>query len=83
MNDNSPLNEPMLRRKAAAKYLTERGLPIAPQTLAKYAVTGGGPVYRRFGRIPLYRAADLDSWALARLGPAQSSTSNIAEVSRD
>lgn len=78
------LNEPMLRRKMAAKYLTEqRGVPIAPQTLAKYAVIGGGPVYQRFGRIPLYRVADLDRWSLARLGRPQTSTSDVSEVSDD
>ena len=49
----------MLRRKAAARYLTEvRGLPIAPQTLAKIASIGGGPAFRKFGRFPVYDVAD-------------------------
>ena len=80
---NEPDDDQMLRRKAAARHLTERGLQVAAQTLAKYAVVGGGPAYRRFGRFPLYKVADLNSWAVARLGPRQSSTSENAEVARD
>ena len=48
-------------RRKAARYLSEtRGLAVAPQTLAKYAVIGGGPSYRKFGRYPVYAIADLD-----------------------
>ncbi len=73
----------LLRRKEAARYLTDmRGLPIAPQTLAKYAVVGGGPIFRKFGRFPLYDTADLDSWANSKLGPLQRSTSDMGEASR-
>ena len=44
-----------LRRRAAAEYLREqRGIPCSEKTLAKLACIGGGPVYRLFGRIPLY-----------------------------
>ena len=53
-----------LRRRAAAEYLREqRGIPCGEKTLAKLACIGGGPVYRRFGRIPLYLFADLDAYA--------------------
>jgi hypothetical protein len=73
----------MLRRKEAARYLTEkRGLPVAAQTLAKLAVIGGGPSFRKFGRFPVYRAADLDRWADMRLGPIQRSTSDPKEPVR-
>ena len=34
-----------------------------PATLAKLAVLGGGPIFRRAGRMPLYSAADLDEFA--------------------
>ena len=40
-----------LTRAEAAQYLTEqRGLPTAKTTLQKWVTTGGGPVYRRFGK---------------------------------
>ena len=65
-----------LRRKAAAEYLREQwGVPCTEKTLAKLACIGGGPVYRRFGRIPLYAAADLDEFAQAKLGKPVRSTS--------
>lgn len=74
------LNGRMLRRKQAARYLSEkRGLPVAAQTLAKLAVIGGGPSYRKFGRFPIYSIADLDVWADGKLGPLQRSTSDTKE----
>lgn len=70
--------EKLLRRKAAARYLTEiRGYPIAAQTLAKLAVIGRGPAFQKFGRFPVYRRADLDNWAASQLGPVQRSTSDM------
>jgi hypothetical protein len=65
-----------LRRKDAAAYIrTEWGLPCAGQTLAKLAVIGGGPTFRKAGRYPLYRTEDLDLWAQSRIGPPRNSTS--------
>jgi len=66
-----------LRRAEAAAYVTEHyGFPCSRQWLAKLAVTGGGPVFRKAGRYPIYRPDDLDRWAQARIGPAQKSTSD-------
>jgi hypothetical protein len=71
----------LLRRKEAARYISEkRGLPVAPQTLAKLAVIGGGPNFRKFGRYPVYSIADLDAWAESKLGPLQRSTSDKGEL---
>jgi hypothetical protein len=71
----------LLRRKAASDYLREiHGLERAPSTLAKLAVIGGGPVFRRAGRIPLYSADDLDDWAISLLSPPMRSTSEAASV---
>jgi hypothetical protein len=68
-----------LRRKAASDYLREtRGLERAPSTLAKLAVIGGGPIFRRAGRVPLYSPDDLDAWAESLLGPPMRSTSDAA-----
>jgi hypothetical protein len=65
-----------LRRRAAAEYLREqRGIPCSEKTLAKLACVGGGPVYRLFGRIPLYTSLDLDAYADSKLGKPVRSTS--------
>jgi hypothetical protein len=69
----------LLRRKAASEYLHEaHGLDRAPSTLAKLAVTGDGPVFRRLGRIPLYAPADLDAYVTSKLSPRMRSTSQAA-----
>jgi hypothetical protein len=71
--------ERFLRRKAASDYLREtHGLERAPSTLAKLAVIGGGPIFRRAGRIPLYAPADLDAYAESQIGPPMRSTSESA-----
>ena len=68
-----------LRRADAAAYVTDRyGFPCSRQWLAKLAVVGGGPVFRKAGRYPIYHPADLDRWATARIGPAQRSTSQTS-----
>lgn len=65
-----------LRRRAAAEYLREHwGIPCSEKTLAKLACVGGGPLYRLFGRIPLYTAAYLDEYAESRIGKPVRSTS--------
>jgi hypothetical protein len=63
--------EIMLRRADAAAYIKrEFKIPCSRQTLAKYAVIGGGPAYHLVGRYPMYRTADLDDWvASRRCGP--------------
>jgi hypothetical protein len=71
-----------LRRADAAAYVTDRyGFPCSRQWLAKLAVVGGGPVFRKAGRYPIYQPGDLDQWAQARIGPVQHSTSDtVASV---
>jgi len=57
-----------LRRRDASEYLRKtHGLEAAPATLAKLAVTGGGPEYDLWGRIPYYPIEKLDDWVTARL----------------
>src|SRR5262249_49510839 len=71
----------LLRRKAASDYLREtHGLERASSTLAKLAVIGGGPIFRRAGRIPLYSPEDLDAWAESLLSAPMRSTSEAAAV---
>lgn len=65
-----------LRRKDAARYLIDRYGHGSPRTLAKLATIGGGPQFRRFGRIVVYDPSDLDKWALSRLSGPLASTSD-------
>ena len=69
-----------LRRKEASIYLRQtHGLERAPSTLAKLAVIGGGPPFRRLNRVPLYDPADLDQWVLSKLSPPMRSTSDVKQ----
>lgn len=73
--------EEFLRREEAAQYLQHTyRLHTTTKTLTKLACTGGGPVYQKFGRMPLYKTAWLDEWVAANLsGPVtQSSQLNKA-----
>ena len=73
------MSEPhYFRRRDAATYVTSVwGVPCAARTLAKLAVIGGGPLFRKAGRTPLYTAHDLDTWAKDRIGAPQRSTSDV------
>ena len=66
-----------MRRKVASEYLLEEhGVSLSPATLAKLAVLGGGPAFRKDGPFPIYERTDLDTFATARLGPLRTSTSD-------
>src|SRR5437588_7323355 len=72
--------KPLKRRAAASTYLWEEwGIERAVGTLAKLAVTGGGPRFRKAGRVPLYDPADLDAWACDLLGEPVTSTSELRD----
>gem|GEM_PF-643899 len=71
------LDKQFLRRTEAAAYLKERYGHGSPRTLAKLATLGGGPVFRRRGRIPLYTVEDLDQWALEGMSAPVKSTSEL------
>ena len=65
----------LLRRRDLAAALQASGFPITEATLATKATRGGGPPFRSFGRIPLYRWADALAWAEGRLSAPRGSTS--------
>lgn len=67
-----------LRRSDAARYLRDvHGIPVQPATLAKWhCVSSDGPPAYHAGRVPLYPREELDAWAIRRLGPLRSSTSD-------
>lgn len=76
-NSTYPLH---MRRADAARYISEaHGIPCAPTTLAKYAVLGGGPAFRKAGKFPIYSRGDLDAWAKHRLGKLVRSTSELID----
>ena len=82
MNTTSLAPSRLLRRAEAAQHIQDKwGYPCSPRTLAKYAVIGGGPVFRRAGRFPLYSTADLDEWVASKLSPPMRSTSDVASPS--
>ena len=63
------------RLEAAAYVQSSYGFPCSPRWLAKLAVIGGGPIFRKAGKTPLYAPADLDAWAQSRIGAPRKSTS--------
>jgi hypothetical protein len=70
-----PIN---MRRAEAARYIREAyGIPCAPTTLAKYACIGGGPVFSKAGKFPIYSRDDLDAWARSRFSRPILSTSEL------
>ena len=67
-------------RKQASLYLMEKwGLKRSPNYLAKLAVVGGGPAFRKANRDPLYADEDLDAWASELIGPRVRSTSELPQ----
>ena len=60
----------MLDRIEAAAFIRATfGVPVEPLDLERHAKAGTGPVFRRWGRKPLYRRSDLTAWAADRLSP--------------
>ena len=66
-----------LHRAEAAQYLTDRYFPVSEQRLAVYARLGGGPVFQKAGRLPIYKPKNLDSWARSKLSQPVRSNADI------
>lgn len=82
MTDNLPASlraKVRYRSDEASTYLAAaHGLTVAMRTLDKYRSVGGGPKFQKFNRSALYLRADLDAWAIEKLGDAKTSTSDAA-----
>jgi hypothetical protein len=65
----------LLTRDQTAAALTASGYPVKSKTLATKGSRGGGPPFRLFGRVPLYRWGDSLVWAEGRLSPLRQSAS--------
>jgi hypothetical protein len=75
----SPEDDPpvYLREKAAAEYLRARYGHGAAKTLSKLRVIGGGPEFRKAGRLVVYTREALDKWAASKLSRPLRSTSEV------
>lgn len=58
---SDPTQSPFLTTIEAAQYLR-----ISARTLEKCRYLGGGPAFRKFGRMVRYTSEDLDEWAKSR-----------------
>jgi hypothetical protein len=67
-----------LREQAAADYLRKRFGFGAKRTLSKLRCIGGGPAFRKVGRLVIYAPDELDAWARSRMSAPMRSTSDAA-----
>jgi hypothetical protein len=56
----------LLTRDQGAEALTEAGYPTSASTLSA-VIRRGGPPYKLYGRVALYRWQDLLTWAKSKL----------------
>ncbi|HCK84472.1 MAG TPA: hypothetical protein DHW63_08130, partial [Hyphomonadaceae bacterium] len=66
---------PLMSRKEAARYLTERGFQMAPQTLARKFSEGTGPLCTGLNRRAMYYKVHLDEWFREQLATPRRSSS--------
>ena len=70
------------RRQEAAHYIQDKyGFSCSQAWLASLASKGGGPIFQKAGRVPLYCQADLDAWAKARLSKPYRASGVLADES--
>jgi hypothetical protein len=70
----------LTRLEAPAYLLDKWSLRCSHRTLARLAVIGGGPAFRKTGRDTLYDIASLDAWAQQKLGPAAETAAEHREI---
>jgi hypothetical protein len=61
-----------LTRREASEYLTRNWFPVS-----RNATIGGGPIFSKAGRVPLYAEQDLDRYAQEKIEPPVRSTSEL------
>jgi len=79
---NQPMDTPPTPRRLdprqASSYLKSvHGVNFAPATLAKMRCIGGGPPFKKCGRLPTYEASDLDAYVEGRLTQKVTSTAAL------
>jgi len=76
---HSIASERLFLRPEAARYLSETWrISHSVATLAKLAVAGTGPEFRKAGRTPLYPQDGLDTYAHSKISHRVRSTSELA-----
>lgn len=63
-----------MTRAQASVFAKALGIAIATNTLAKLAVSGGGPPLIYFGRRPHYRVSEFRQWLVDRQRRARSTS---------
>jgi len=76
-------SDPLLSRKEAASYLSERGLTTAPQTLARKFHEGVGPLCTKLGGRAMYRQSHLDEYFAKQLSPPRRFSSEMRRSGLD
>jgi hypothetical protein len=71
-----------LDTRGASTFLTAIGYTTAPATLNKLRCIGGGPIFEKFGRRPLYSETSLLSWVRGRTTHPLRSTSDPTDLAR-
>jgi hypothetical protein len=79
-SDGATTRKRDMTRIEAARYITDNWFPRSPKTLAKLAVIGGGPAFRKAGRVPLYSASSCDQYGKSKIGPLVHSTADLMAV---
>ena len=69
-------DDKFLTPEEASTFLQELGCPRAPSTLAKLRVIGGGPVFQKWGRKPVYTSRRLREFADRQISPEMTSTAS-------
>lgn len=64
----------------AAQFLSDRGVPTAPRTLANKRWAGTGPLFVKVGLRVRYRRADLEAYAERMIGQPVRSTAEVARL---
>jgi hypothetical protein len=70
-----------LTRHEASEFLEQHGLTVSPNTLQKFATTGGGPRYAIFGNRAVYTKSDLERWVSDKLSSPREKSTQVDEVS--
>lgn len=79
--ERQPAHKLYLSRAQAADYLQERYGCYKKQTLARMAVDGTGPTFKKMGAFTYYLESDLDSWVAERMSAPVRSTTELAHSS--
>jgi len=75
MTSETMRNDPLFTRKEAARYLSDLGLEMAPQTLARKFHEGTGPLCTHVGDRAMYRRSHLDQYFAEQVSEPRRSSS--------